>query len=321
MFLLSKAEGLSVLHTAAMGGNPAIVNHCLEAGVDVNTLTPTGETPLHFAIVFGSEEAAALLLKAGADPNVADGNGDPPLVTAVRRKQSEMVRMLIRHGTDVNLTGTKHATPIYYAAEHDDEEICKLLLRAGADPNITNERGYSALAVACDQQNEAAMHVLIEHGADLELEGEPDGILPVHICIMDKNRNLLRILLEAGAAPNRRSRHGLTSFDIAVRRVGAPLVAHTLLEYDFDINLASGGVKLTPLHNAITSGDMELFEKVMERHPDVEAATAAGERAIHMAVVARQPDMVEALIKRNCSVLVIDGYGNYPSVLAAQRGD
>ncbi|MBI3878237.1 MAG: ankyrin repeat domain-containing protein [Verrucomicrobia bacterium] len=56
----------TALHSAAVQGNPEIIHHLIEAGVDVNAKTTDGFTALHFAHEQNKTAAIELLKNSGA---------------------------------------------------------------------------------------------------------------------------------------------------------------------------------------------------------------------------------------------------------------
>jgi len=61
-------EGFTFLHFAATNPDPSVAAYLLERGLDVNTLSISGQTPLTFGLRFGKNlETHRLLLKRGAE--------------------------------------------------------------------------------------------------------------------------------------------------------------------------------------------------------------------------------------------------------------
>ena len=64
-------RGSGLLHSAAEGNLPGIIQLCLDNGMDINTPDPWGKTALNSAMISGSREAMLYLMEKGAeyDPN------------------------------------------------------------------------------------------------------------------------------------------------------------------------------------------------------------------------------------------------------------
>jgi len=91
-----------LIHEAAFDGNIKAVRRHLNAGVDANTQTKSGNTPLHAASFRGHAEVIELLLAHGADANARDVRGWIPLHQAVDQGHALAVEWLIANGADVN---------------------------------------------------------------------------------------------------------------------------------------------------------------------------------------------------------------------------
>jgi hypothetical protein len=73
----------SAVHEAAALGSVSILSFLVhQAGVDVNAVTPQGNTPLHIAVYEGCDQAVEFLLSCGADASVKNHQGYSPLELA-----------------------------------------------------------------------------------------------------------------------------------------------------------------------------------------------------------------------------------------------
>lgn len=59
--------GLTCLHKAAQLGHTHLIDELVAAGLDVNTQTSEGYTPLQYAVMEGHRDTVATLLDHGAD--------------------------------------------------------------------------------------------------------------------------------------------------------------------------------------------------------------------------------------------------------------
>jgi len=86
------------LHFVAMRGDAASAHALLEASVDLEAPTLTGETPLHMSVRYGHVEVSSLLLMQGADMLIADCAGSTPREEAAQ-SSCEPMRQLFVDGT------------------------------------------------------------------------------------------------------------------------------------------------------------------------------------------------------------------------------
>jgi tankyrase len=100
------------------------------------------------------------------------------------------------------------------------------LLEAGADVHATDKNGVTALHHAVRFRNPIAVKTLIEHGADVNQACRRSGSTPLHRAVTSTGapgtagkqaeaREIVALLLAAGADPSIRNRRGRTPGDYA----------------------------------------------------------------------------------------------------------
>ncbi len=126
---------LAQLIDAAARGDTAAVLALLERGLDVNSVSADGWTPLLYATVGRHVETAAALLAAGADANARAVDGSTPLLKGALWGDAHLVRLLLRHGADPGATDADGWSPLKMASAGGHVE-CEALLRAWMVPRI-----------------------------------------------------------------------------------------------------------------------------------------------------------------------------------------
>lgn len=131
----------NALHAAASGGNEDIINFLIEQGMDINTQTPDGWTPLFIAARDGQAEAAKLLIYRGAELNRQTNLGATALIMGLTQpfpteeERLDLLTYLLRRGADANLADKRDFSPLYYAVISADPQRVELLLEYDADPS------------------------------------------------------------------------------------------------------------------------------------------------------------------------------------------
>lgn len=153
-------------------------------------------------------EMAELLVAHGADVNasmaVAPDNDHPlsALYGAIGHADNmALARWLLDHGANPN-----DGESLYHATELGHHDGLRMLLSAGADP-----RGTNALLRAMDFDDLEAVRLLLAHGARADdFDGAPVGgeepwVVPAlhQAARRMSGRDMIRLLLDAGADPRR----------------------------------------------------------------------------------------------------------------------
>ena len=136
-----KDQTLNALHAAASGGNGRVVEYLLQEGLDINSRTPEGWTPLFVAARDGQAEVAKWLIFKGADLNVQSDLGATALMMVVtqpfktQKARLDLLEYMLRRGAKVNLADKYGHTALYYAAAQGNEEAVTLLKQYEASNN------------------------------------------------------------------------------------------------------------------------------------------------------------------------------------------
>ena len=141
----------------------------------------------------------------------------------------------------------------------------------------------SPVADAAEQNDVQAVRSLLQQGADVNAP-QPDGLTALHWAALNDNREILSLLVYAGAHLE------------PLTRVGG----------------------YTPLHLAARSGHAEMVRALLDAGAEVDHLTSTGVTALHFAAMADAPAAIEALVAGGADVDARDGYqGRTPLVFAA----
>ena len=102
---------------AAKKGNLDAVKSFLEKGIKVNSIDPSGVTPLSMAALTGEMETAKFLISKGADVNVQHKDGATPLHFAAFFGETGIVELLLENNADINSQNHKGQTPLDNTSE------------------------------------------------------------------------------------------------------------------------------------------------------------------------------------------------------------
>ena len=136
----------TMLTAAVSSGNPALVEHLLEAGLDPNRYgADNRQAPLHVAasleVADGSDvRIAEQLLARGARIDALDDSGRSPVHVLLNRGGTEetripLLRLFLARPGATELRDGDGRTPLHLVAYSRRPLLLEELLRAGADPN------------------------------------------------------------------------------------------------------------------------------------------------------------------------------------------
>jgi uncharacterized protein len=167
---IAAAAGVPIVEAARVGDTPA-VRRLLESGAAVNAPAVDGTTALHWAAHVDDLELARVLIKAGADPNAVNRYGVTPLSAAARHGNAAMLSLLFDSGADMKAADAASGggqTLLMLAARTGGVDAVRFLIRRGANVNATEPRtGTTAVIWAAAENRAEVIRLLAEAGADV----------------------------------------------------------------------------------------------------------------------------------------------------------
>ena len=263
--------------TAAQTGNIEAVKQHLADGVDVNSKSDIGRTPLDVAIAFKQPLITDLLRKHGGKTR-DELKAAESIVVAVELGNIEAVKQHLNDGTEVNAKGGTGRTPLHWAAIEGHKEIAELLIAEGADVNAKTNDGKTPLDEAINpfyNKTEIA-NLLHKHG------GKHGTI---HSTVGGGDVEAVKEFLAAGADVNVKDKRGLTPLHLAAIS-GHKEAVELLIAEGADVNAMRGGGG-TPLSYAASWGHEEIVELLIANGADVNVKDAFSETPLD---VATHPD-------------------------------
>lgn len=156
-------EGETLLMLAAREGKPSVIKAILAGKPRVQARNPRGESALMLAAIMGHTEAVKLLLDANAPVNQS---GWTPLIYAAARDRVDISRLLIGKGANVNAAADNGTTALMMAAREGYLQTLLLLLEHGADAKYVSPHGHSAMSLAKERGHKEVEALLRKAGVD-----------------------------------------------------------------------------------------------------------------------------------------------------------
>jgi len=240
------------------------------------------------------------------------------MLDAIHRGDVTLLKALIKEGVDINQPFSVGKTPLTLSVQSGDVKMVGALIAAGS-----TQRGADLLLPAISSGNTALLHYLIEQKVDLEPQASSDLPAPLMLALQIEDNDMLKILLEAGANPNKADKDGVKPLVLAVQK-GDPEVIMSLLEVGADIRVGdpvlssvakmAGHEELVeylgvlegqsetpnyPLFIAILRKDSEAVTHCLEQSGfDVNGEDAEGNTPIELAIKSGEIKVVEALLEK-----------------------
>jgi ankyrin repeat protein len=326
-------RGHNLLTLAARAGCTPICQRLIAKGAEVN-LQVHGETygsALVAAAHRGHTETVKCLVEAGADVNMLMEHGtcQTALTAALRSGNTEIARYLVQEAkADVNQSFAPKDeeededfepialfTPVALAAKIGNLELLQLLVDAGANVNVPEQSG-NPLAVAIRFSNrKCATYLIQQANADVRLPMIEASFVTIleRAASDDKNLEVVKLLVEAGAEVNPAECGDYTPLGAAVRgfnrtRGGSTIgIVKYLVEAGANIHRSGAEASVTLL--AVFGEDVKVLRYLVESGAELDVP-----KEFTKATELRYVDVIKYLIQQGADVNARLS-GEYGSVL------
>ena len=276
-------EGFTPLHIAVKAGNAKAVKILLESKADPNlTSTESGLAPLHSAArQTAGVQLIQLLHAAGADVAVRDQKGRSVLHHAIKSSSLEVVQAVVDIGCPI-----------------DDVAQETLGLRAARA-----EQQYRYVWMSDESVRKVDWQVRILHEDDVQ--SSDHGATPLHLAILAREVDFVQFLLSKGASVLKTTSTGCAAIHLAVRSGEASIVKEIITAGSSTVVKTHDG--LSPLHLAAQLGHKDAAMELINAGCDKEQLTGGKQKskamtALLIAAMKHQTEMVRTLVEAGCNV-------------------
>lgn len=231
------------LHASAIYGTVAAAKVILGRSTSaVNARGPLGKTPLHFAAAYGHTELVKILTQHHAEVDSQCNGKLTPLHLACGcgTDAKDIVDHLLSQDAAVESETEERMTPLHIAAAHGQLEVVKSLLAAPHKANINAESEGGWIPLHLASWGRHAHHLNPSTDTADNPRTNPSRVNYVEV---------VRVLLEAGANVNQKSRAAKTALHLAAES-GHEDIVRVLLQQSHIILAAKDDQGNTPLLNA-----------------------------------------------------------------------
>jgi len=213
-----------------------IIKILLSHGADLAEENNAKQCVLHYAAMNPSEEAKhimKLLINCRLDLNRKDCDGYTPLMVCALKNQgpnaAAMIQLLLDYGADLKAETGNKINALHLAALNRSKYavyVINLLIQRGLKPDKKCSSGFTPL-LACALRNEGEygteiLTLLLACGADLRARTNRK-LSALHLAAMNPSKqaaDMIRLLVDRGLNPNRKSFLGLTPLRCARYNIG-----------------------------------------------------------------------------------------------------
>ncbi|XP_018410557.1 PREDICTED: palmitoyltransferase ZDHHC13 [Nanorana parkeri] len=190
------------------------------------------------------------LVEADYDVRQPDGENVTLLHWAAINNRLELVKYFISKGAVVDqLGGTLNSTPLHWAVRQGHLQAVILLIKYGADPSLIDGEGYNSVHLA----------VLFQH-------------LPIIAYLIAKGLNI-----------DSSDMNGMTPLMLSAQKVIGMEPTSFLLKMNPSVNLADKVHRNTALHWAVSSGNVNAVDLLLEAGASMDITNEKGETPLDLA--------------------------------------
>ncbi len=282
-------DGWPLFISAVNSNSAAMVNLFMRSGVKVDITGPDGKTPLMHALSGQSFKIAYKLIGAGASLKKKDATGKTVMMYAAEAGKSDIVRKAIKKGADVYAKDNSGRSALNFAMGQRDKRLIKFLGQYEVLP--------TDFLFAVEAGNTVKARTLLRKGVSPNLKNE-SGEPPLFVAIRNKDRMMLKLLLEFDADVNFKNSQGYTILMYCIAKKQVDL-AKELLKYgglaDFNFKYAEGK---TALMISILTKDRRFIKSILKFRQNVNARDNYGNTALIYAAGVGMGDIVKELLKK-----------------------
>lgn len=166
------------------------------------------------------------LLRRGLDPNLVEAvRGETGLMLALREDSTQVFQALMKSpALDLDARAANGDSALMIAAYKGNAAAVRALLAKGAK---VQHPGWNALHYAAAAGHTDIARLLLQRAPTLLDSASPSGMTPTMMAAMEGHIHAVKLLLDTGADPWRKSQGGMTAVDFA-RQYGHPDIAEGL---------------------------------------------------------------------------------------------
>ncbi|KAL8867130.1 MAG: hypothetical protein Q9174_005860, partial [Haloplaca sp. 1 TL-2023] len=322
------AEHTAMMFAAKDDNTTILCQLCDDARTDVNRQDLYGVTALSIAAKAGHVESVRCLLRHdNIDVDLAEQDRRTALIHAASLGHSIIVDELLASGASPATKDQEGGTALLRAIDHGQTLVAEILMGVdGADTTITDGHRRTFLHGAAVNGHVDIVRLLIDKGLDKDAQ-DRHGRTPLHDGCRNGTVEVVKELLKAGANQHIKDEWNRSAWDVAWLHGQAavlseldgkpsdPISAKKLMESYPDLSAL-------PAWSMAKLGRIDVLERVIRERPQSlgHLDPDTENTALHTAVLADHPSIVELLLRANLSPDGLNAESRTALHVAARKG-
>lgn len=320
---LMGAYGWAPIHWAAIRGQREVAAALVAANADLNQLSRRTSAPaLVEAVMANQPGMVQFLIDAGADLDQKEGrrHGGTALHVAIRLKRPNLARMLIEAGARTDIPNSRQVTARALALQLRQSDVVAMMeapvsprdLAARSAPRRSSSRSLSVddrFIEALRSSDLGELNAILRDGFRVQ-SWSFQGRNALEWSIRYKEVRVVERLIQAGLPIGEPGYQGLTPLHWAAREGSAP-ITRLLINSGASMDGKNPEDGSTPLVEAIWMNEIAVAKLLIAAGADLNAVEKkrSGGTALHIAVRAPRPELVEPLLAAGASPSAKDRKG------------
>lgn len=296
-----------------------------KSDVNINATDDVGDNAVLIASRARMWELVSLLIDKGSNPDSRNRMQWTPLHFAANGGHVEAATRLVQQGAVPDPIDVDGNTPLHIAAQREHWDFVTTLIHLGADPGIENDDSEFVLLLAAYTGEVEAIQSVLESPSNVKLAPihqvhTPDvnqqsslGFTVLTIAAAEGHWNLVRwLLLNTEASHTLTTQKGTHLLMYATEQSVCHQIKWLLETIRVDVNVADKN-KMTSLHIAALTGNLEAATLLVSAGADSEALNVEQKKALRLALDKGNMDVAgylfshgERLYTRSLNLLVRD---------------